>query len=212
MTIPVPGRAVRWGDRSGPGLGASLSSKSGLWLSSSNFLVYQLRQWRDWRASTGRPCRAPPDGGGEHGEPVRPLCGWRARLPYGHCNASLVERPVWWVHTVVAVKVPHEPPECPIMLGRTGRKLPVEGLCNRPRAGVGKGARSDGKEPLGEGVSGRKGRTGSLLVREFLFSGGCCRWDRGGEYGAAPRGQLPVICCGMNSSAAAVAPLVAHRA
>ena len=50
------------------------------------------------------------------------------------CDASLVEWPVWWVHTVV---VSHEPSEFPIMLGGTGSELLVEGLYNSLRAGVG---------------------------------------------------------------------------
>ena len=73
----------------------------------------------------------------EQGEPIRPLGGGRARLPYGHCNASLVERPARGVHAMVAVEVPHELFECPIVLGRTGSKLPFEGLCNRFWARVG---------------------------------------------------------------------------
>ena len=38
---------------------------------------------------------------------------------------------------MVAVEVPHEPSECLIVLGGTGGELPVEGLCNRLRPGVG---------------------------------------------------------------------------
>ena len=38
---------------------------------------------------------------------------------------------------MVAVKVPQEPFDGPILLGRTGGELPVEGSCNRLRAGVG---------------------------------------------------------------------------
>ena len=73
----------------------------------------------------------------EHCEPASPLGSGRARLPYGRCDGSLVERPIWGVHTVVAVKVDHEPSECPIVLGGTSRELLVEGLCNhlRPRVG-----------------------------------------------------------------------------
>ena len=63
---------------------------------------------------------------------------WKSlSIPYDRSNAFLVERPVSGVYTMVTVEVPHEPSECPIVLGRTGSKLPVEGLCNRLRAGVG---------------------------------------------------------------------------
>ena len=37
---------------------------------------------------------------------------------------------------VVAVEVPHKPSNSPILLGRRGSKLPIEGLCNRFRAGM----------------------------------------------------------------------------
>ena len=40
----------------------------------------------------------------EHGEPDRPLGGGRASFPYGRWDASLVERPVWGVQTVVVAK------------------------------------------------------------------------------------------------------------
>ena len=75
----------------------------------------------------------------EHGKPVRPLGGGRGRLLYSRCDASLIERPVTvrGVHTMVVVEVSHKPSECPIVLGRAGPKLPVEGLCNCLRAGVG---------------------------------------------------------------------------
>ena len=56
----------------------------------------------------------------EHCEPVRPLSGRRACLPYGRCDASLVERPAWGEHTVV---VPRGFSECPIVLGGTGSEL-----------------------------------------------------------------------------------------
>ena len=73
----------------------------------------------------------------EHSEPVKPLGDGRARLPYVCYHSYLVEWPLRGDHTMVAVEVPHEPSECPIMLSRTGSKLPVEGLCNRLQAGVG---------------------------------------------------------------------------
>ena len=78
--------------------------------------------------STGPPhhrfaSRALLDGEGVHGESVRPLGGGRARLPYGRCYASLVQRPVCGVHTVVAVEDPHERSEYPIVLGGTGSLL-----------------------------------------------------------------------------------------
>ena len=38
---------------------------------------------------------------------------------------------------VVVVDVPHEPSECPIVLGGTGKELPVEVLCHRLQVGVG---------------------------------------------------------------------------
>ena len=66
---------------------------------------------------------------------------------------------------------------------------------------------SSGEVPIGEGVPGREGRMRSLHVWGLHLSSECCRWNRGGASWAAPRGQLPVVCCGMNSSASAVAPL-----
>ena len=73
----------------------------------------------------------------EHGKPIRPLGGGRARLPNGRCDASLVEESGKRGPQMVVVEVPHTPSECPIVLGKTGSKLSVEGLCNRLRAGVG---------------------------------------------------------------------------
>ena len=74
----------------------------------------------------------------EHGEPISPLSGGRARLLNGRCDASLVKRPVRGIHTVVAVEVPpHEPSDGLILLGRAGSKLSVEGPCNRFRTGLG---------------------------------------------------------------------------
>ena len=52
------GRAERLVSRSGPGLLASLPSKSGLWQSSSKLPGCQLRQLRSWRAPSGRSGRA----------------------------------------------------------------------------------------------------------------------------------------------------------
>ena len=43
----------------------------------------------------------------EHGEPISPQGGGRARLPNGRCDASHVERPKWGVQRVVAVDFPH---------------------------------------------------------------------------------------------------------
>ena len=37
----------------------------------------------------------------EHGKSIR------LRLPYGHCDASLVERPVWGLYKMVVVDIPH---------------------------------------------------------------------------------------------------------
>ena len=58
----------------------------------------------------------------------------------------------------------------------------------------------------------REGRTRALHVGGLRLPGGCYRWDRGGACGAAPRDQPPVVCSGMDSSAEAVSPLVAHHA
>ena len=38
---------------------------------------------------------------------------------------------------VAAVEVPHKLSKCPIVMGGISSELPVEGLCNRLRAGVG---------------------------------------------------------------------------
>ena len=129
----LPGRAVRWGGRSDPGLVASLPLKSGLWRSSSKLPGCKLRQLRDWRAPSGRPYRAHQDGGGG--------ARWARQAPgggtYGRCDDSLLELLVWMVHTVVVVEDPHEPFECPTVLSGTGSELPVEGLCNSLQAWVG---------------------------------------------------------------------------
>ena len=70
-------------------------------------------------------------------------------------------------------------------------------------ARLGRWARFDG-----EGAPGQEGRMHTLHVRGLRLPGGCCRWDQSGAFGAVPRGQLPVVCSGMDSSAAAVTPLV----
>ena len=38
---------------------------------------------------------------------------------------------------MVVVDVPHEPSDGPVLLGWAGGELPVEGLCDRLRPGVG---------------------------------------------------------------------------
>ena len=78
--------------------------------------------------------------------------GGRACSFYGRCDASLVKRTVRGVHPIVAEEVPYKPSECPIVLVRTGSKMPVEGLCNRLRAGKGFSLEGDwvwrGTQPL----------------------------------------------------------------
>ena len=57
----------------------------------------------------------------EHGEPIRPPGGGISCFTNGRCDASLVERPVRGIHSVLAVEVPQEPSEGPILLGRAVR-------------------------------------------------------------------------------------------
>ena len=88
---------------SDPGLVAFLPSKSGLWRSSSKLPGYQLRQLRGWRAPSEDPAVLTQMAKVECSEPVRPLGGGRAYLPYGRCKTcmrfcnSLYEGPTrWW--------------------------------------------------------------------------------------------------------------------
>ena len=74
---------------SDPVLVAFLPSKSGLWRSSSKLPGYQLRQLRGWRAPSEDQAVLTQMVKVECSEPVRPLGGGRARLPYGRCYASL---------------------------------------------------------------------------------------------------------------------------
>ena len=182
-------RAEQWDGAAGTTLVvvASLLSKSGLdgvlpnWrdINSTNWEVEELRQeGQDVLTQMAEV---------EHCEPVRPLGGGKAFLPYGRCDDSLVEQPVWGVHTVVAVEVPHEPSKYPIVSGRTGSELPVEGLCNRLRAGEGFPLEGDwdvwwGTLPLaaylaqkrpvalgiGDAVTNRLQEGPSLVVLRFL--------------------------------------------
>ena len=111
----------------------------------------------------------------EHGKPVRPLGAGRAHLPYDHCDAFHIKQPVRRVHTMVVIKVPHKPSECPIMLGRTGSKLPVEGLCNWLQAGLGGGTQplaaqlaQEGPVPCGVDGGVERLQKGPPLVLSFL--------------------------------------------
>ena len=119
----LPGREVRWGGRSGPGLLAFPAINIGIMMGFFQIAGMSTKGTERLKSSIRK---------------VRPCSPrWGNGLPYGRCNASLVERPVGVVHTMVVVEVPHEPSECPIVLGRTGTEPPTEGLCNRSRAGVG---------------------------------------------------------------------------
>ena len=130
----LPGRAVRWGGRSDPAL-------------MNGFPAFKIRIMMEFfliaRMST--PATERLKSSVREARPCSPR--WRrwstVKLFHhpGQAPGRWKSLPSLWplrrlFRRTACMRGPHEPYECPIMLGATGSKLLVEDLCNRLRAGV----------------------------------------------------------------------------